>query len=169
MGTPDTWGSWDGVADTRKKVQEGPTDMLLSSKQCCPVLDLWIKISFVSCCRWLRISTLLPILGLETILFPCLCHRAEHYIRRPEPNECHNQMNVLGVYPKLWARLTCGRIRGRGGGGRWGAGRGGGSWRTDRLFPCNSSTRNYEESKREIMIIICGFYKLCGIYHNNKN
>lgn len=37
--------------DTREKVQEGPTDMLLSSKQCCPVLDLWIKISFVPSCR----------------------------------------------------------------------------------------------------------------------
>ena len=52
------------------------------------------EISFVLCCKWLRILTSLPTPGLETILFPCLQGRRlcinkmpwTHWM--PQSNEC---------------------------------------------------------------------------------
>lgn len=90
MCRPESWESWDGVDDTGKEIKGSSTDTILSNKQCPPVLDLLIKISAMPCCKWLRIPTSLPILDLETIIFPFLYYKAEHYKRCLEPNGCHS-------------------------------------------------------------------------------
>lgn len=122
--------------------------MILSDKQCCPVLD-WL----MPCCMWLRKPTSLPIRGLETILLPCRRHKAEHYMRSPEPNGYCDQLNAPGIYYNLWARLSCERSREGSGEGGGQAGREGRSRRVNRLFPYNSSIRKYGERGRLVFAV----------------
>lgn len=104
--------------------------------------------SFMPCCKWLRMPTFLLILGLETIFLPSLCHKADHYIRCLETNECPLVFTVSSEPGLLWRR-------GGGWGWAWGwgwrwvkVGRGTGR-RKQRVFSCKSSKKKNVWGKQE--------------------